>query len=185
MQLLGRRGNSIHVRHILLRPELTEADKEASLLKLDTIRNLIMTDSITFSLAVKLFSDKDQQSYNNDGRMVNPKTGNTFFEIADLDPDIFFTIDTMKVGNMSSPIEFDNRGDVMYRLIYLQSRTDPHQANLKQDYSKIRTAAIEERKAQFMSDWVEEKIGSTFIHIDKSYQGCPNLTKWNEDSIKP
>ncbi|HFC00132.1 MAG TPA: peptidylprolyl isomerase [Phaeodactylibacter sp.] len=185
MQLLGRRGNSIHVRHILLRPELTEADKEAALLKLDTIRNLILTDSVSFSLAVKLFSDKDQQSYNNDGRMVNPKTGNTFFEIADLEPDIFFTIDTMKVGDISAPIEFDNRGDLMYRLIYLQSRTDPHQANLKQDYSKIRTAAIEERKAQFMSDWVEEKIGSTFIYIDKSYQGCPNLEKWQKDGIKP
>ena len=185
MQLLDRRGNTINVRHILLRPTLTEADKDLALAKLDTIRNFIMNDTLTFSLAVKLFSDKEQQSFNNDGRMVNPKTGNTFFEIADLEPDMYFAIDTMQVGAISSPIEFDARGELQYRLIYLQSRTDPHRANLKQDYDKIRTAAIEERKAQYMSDWVEEKIGNTYINIDKSYQACPNLLKWQKDSIRP
>lgn len=185
MQLLDRRGNSINVRHILMRPQLTDADKEHALGQLDTIRNLILNDSVTFSLAVKLFSDKEQQSYNNDGRMVNPKTGNTFFEIADLDPDTYFTIDTMQNQGISAPIEFNERGEIMYRLIYLQSRTDPHKANLKQDYDKIRTAAIEERKAQFMSQWIEEKIGATYINIDRSYRGCPNLSKWQEDSIRP
>lgn len=185
MQLLDRRGNSINVRHILLRPRLTDEDKTRALGILDTVKNYIAHDSLSFSFAVKLYSDKDQQSFNNDGRMVNPKTGNTFFEIADLDPDIYFTIDTMQVGDISQPIEFEERGEVMYRLIYLQSRTDPHRANLKQDYSKIRTGAIEERKAQFMSSWIEEKIGSTYIRIDKAYQGCPNLIKWQEDSIRP
>lgn len=185
MQLMDRRGNSILVRHILLRPQLTEDDKIKTLGTLDTIRNLVETDSLSFSLAVKLFSDKDQQSYNNDGRMVNPKTGNTFFEIADLDPNTYFTIDTMQVGEVSVPLEFDVRGDVMYRLVYLQSRTDPHVANLKQDYDKIRTAAIEERKALFMSNWIEEKIGSTYINIVKDYRGCPNLVKWQEDAMRP
>jgi len=185
MQLLDRRGNSINVRHILLRPELTDVDKTRALGQLDTIRNLILTDSMDFSLAVKLFSDKEVQSYNNAGRVVNQKTGNTFFEIADLDPDTYFTIDTMSVGKLSTPIAFEERGELMYRLIYLQSRTDPHRANLKQDYDKIRTAAIEERKAQFMSNWIEEKINSTYINIDKDYRGCPNLSKWMEDAIKP
>ncbi|MDC3219785.1 peptidylprolyl isomerase, partial [Saprospiraceae bacterium] len=185
IQLLDRRGNSINVRHILLRPNLTEDDKIRSLGILDTVRNLISVDSLKFSYAVKIYSNKEQQSFNNDGRMVNPKTGNTFFEIADLDPDIYFTIDTMKVGDISQPIEFEERGEIMYRVIYLQSRTDPHRANLKQDYNKIRTGAIEERKAQFMSSWIEEKIGSTYIKIDRAYQGCPNLIKWQEDSIRP
>ena len=185
IQLLDRRGNSINVRHILLRPNLTEDDKIRSLGILDTVRNLISVDSLKFSYAVKIYSNKEQQSFNNDGRMVNPKTGNTFFEIADLDPDIYFTIDTMKVGDISQPIEFEEREEIMYRVIYLQSRTDPHRANLKQDYNKIRTGAIEERKAQFMSSWIEEKIGSTYIKIDRAYQGCPNLIKWQEDSIRP
>ena len=148
---------------------MTEDDKIRSLGILDTVRNLISVDSLKFSYAVKIYSNKEQQSFNNDGRMVNPKTGNTFFEIADLDPDIYFTIDTMKVGDISQPIEFEERGEIMYRVIYLQSRTDPHRANLKQDYNKIRTGAIEERKAQFMSSWIEEKIGSTYIKIDQQY----------------
>ena len=186
LNLLGRRGNSVNVRHILIKPEVTEKDKQTTLGKLDSIRHLVEIDTLSFSYAVKLFSDKKQQSYNNDGRMVNPKTGNTFFEIADLEPDIYFTIDTMEVGKISVPIEFEERGEVAYRLIYLQSKTDPHKANLKQDYDKIRTAAIEERKAVFMSDWIEGKINSTYIHIDEAYKGCPNLSNWVPDwVIKP
>ena len=178
LNLLGRRGNSVNVRHILIKPEVTEEDKQTTLGKLDSIRHIIAIDTLSFSYGVKLFSDKKQQSYNNDGRMVNPKTGNTFFEIADLDPDTYFTIDTMEVGEISSPIEFEERGEIAYRLIYLQSKTNPHKANLKQDYDKIRTAAIEERKAVFMSDWIEGKINSTFIQVDESYKGCPNLQNW-------
>ena len=178
LNLLGRRGNSINVRHILIKPEITEEDKQTTLGKLDSIRHIVAIDTLSFSLAVKLFSDKKQQSYNNDGRMVNPKTGNTFFEIADLEPDIYFTIDTMEVGAISSPIEFEERGEIAYKLIYLQSKTDPHKANLKQDYDKIRTAAIEERKAVFMSDWIEGKINSTYIQVDQAYKGCPNLINW-------
>ncbi len=185
MQLLDRRGNSISVRHILMRPVLMEDDKNKALGVLDTVKNLVQSDSLSFAYAVKLFSDKEQQSYSNAGRMTNPQTGNTFFQIADLDPDTYFTIDTMEIGEVSAPIAIEERGETKYRLLYLQSRTEPHKANLKQDYNKIKTAAIEERKAVFMSDWIEEKINSTYIRIDKSYKGCPNLSKWQEDSMRP
>ena len=42
--------------------------------------------------------------------MVNPVTGNTFFEIGDLEPDVYFAIDTMKVGSLSAPFEFKGPG---------------------------------------------------------------------------
>ena len=157
IQMLERRGNSIHVRHILIKPELTDADLEKAKAHLDSVRQLLTTDSLTFSQAVKLYSNEDVQSYNNDGRMVNPATGNTFFEIGDLDPDIYFTIDTMEIGAISQPFQFrDQVGDVYFRIVKLQSRTKPHKANLKQDYSKIQKAAIESKKSEYISNWIKE-----------------------------
>ncbi|MCB0587054.1 MAG: peptidylprolyl isomerase, partial [Phaeodactylibacter sp.] len=138
------------------------------------------------SQAVKLYSDEDVQSYSNDGRLVNPATGNTFFEIGDLDPDIYFTIDSMEVGSFSKPFEFrDQVGDIYYRIVQLQSRTSPHKANLKQDYSKIQKAAIEAKKSDFISQWIRDKVDATYINIDPLFNDCPVLEKWKEKDIRP
>ena len=179
IQLLGRRGASINTRHILIKPAITDADLDLTSDKLDSVRSLILTDTITFSMAVKKFGYEETQSFTNDGRMVNPTTGNTFFEIADLEPDIFFTIDTMAVGGFSQPFAFTGPdGETYYRIIQLQSRTDPHQANLEQDYSKIQAAAIDEKRSRFVSEWVNEKIKSTYIQIDPIFLGCPYIDRW-------
>ncbi len=189
IQLLERRGNSIHVRHILIKPEITEADIVRAAEELDSIRKLIIKDSTTFSKAVKRFSSEKVQSFNNDGRLTNPKTGNTFFETADLDPEIFFVIDTMAVGQISSPILFRTlRGEPAFRIILLQSRTDPHLANLEQDYSKIRQAALEEKRSRIIREWVEEKINATFVNVDQLFGSCEVVQKWlkpNNDQTKP
>ena len=180
IELLERRGNSIHARHILIKPKITEADYERAEKKLYQIQALIASDSITFEQAVKRYSDKKQQSYNNGGRMINAATGNTFFEVSDLDPDIYLTIDTLKINQTSGPVAFtDYSGERFYRLIHLFSRTDPHRADLKQDFSKIKRAATESKKGQHFEKWMEEKIKTTFVHIDNLYGQCQNLQMWN------
>lgn len=190
IQMLGRRGNSIHVRHILIRPEITDDDIETGKRHMDTVRTLLLKDSISFSRGVKKYSDKNVQSFNNDGRMVNAGSGNTFFEVGDLDPDIYFAIDTMKINSISKPIEFrDEGGDYFYRLVKLMSRTTPHKANLAQDYAKIQKAAIESKRNEIVNKWVEERIRKTFIIIDRQYEGCANLGPWMKENtastIKP
>ena len=186
IQMLGRRGNSINTRHILIKPVITQADIDSTKIKLEEIRTLIETDSISFSEGVKLYSDEDQQSTNNDGRMINPITGNTFFEIGDLDPDIYFTIDTLQVGDISGPLEFkDPRGEPLLRIIQLQSITDPHKASLSQDYSKIRQAAIDSKKAEHINGYVSEKVDATYVNIVPAYSTCTSLYKWTKEYVKP
>ena len=118
--------------------------------------------------------------------MQNPKTGKSFFETGDLEPEIYFTIDTMEVGNYSTPIQFLNpSGEIAYRLVYLKSRTAPHKANLQLDYSKIKAAAIDQKTNQIVNEWVLKRIGSTFIEIDGMYQSCDVLEKWLPKEAKP
>lgn len=180
IQLLDRRGNTIHTRHILVRPAITSADLDLAYNLLDSIATLLQMDSLNFSFAVKRYSEKDVQSYNNDGRMVNPASGNTFFQVNELEPDIYFAIDTLKVGEYSRPFEFTGPdGQSYFRIVMLQSRTSPHRASLAQDYSKIMKAATEAKKNDYLSEWITEKIGSTYVFIDPNYKTCPELQKWD------
>ncbi len=187
IQLLERRGNSIYTRHILIKPEITEADLELTVQRLDSVRMLVASDSISFSIAVKRYSDEKVQSYNNDGLLVNPKSSNAIFEVGDLETDIYFTIDTMGVNDISAPFMYlDPRGEQLFRIVLLQSRTNPHIASLATDYSKIQQAAVNEKKSDYINNWVDEKVNATFIDIDKEYSGCPALRKWLKGTtIKP
>lgn len=185
IQLLERRGNSIHTRHILVTPEITPADIKLARAFLDSLRNLIATDSLPFSVALKRHGFEDVQSYHNDGRMVNPATGNTFFEIKDLDPDIYFAIDTLKVGQISKAFPFKSfKGETLFRIVELQSQTPPHKASLELDYSKIQAAAVEEKKSRFINDWIIQRIDATYIYIDPRFDECPVLDKWRGEIVR-
>ncbi|MBP6827009.1 MAG: peptidylprolyl isomerase [Saprospiraceae bacterium] len=176
IQLLERRGNLVHARHILIKPEITDADLDAAKAKLDSVQQSIKNGEMSFSDAVKRFGDKNQASYNNDGRVANPRTGNTFFEVADLDTDVFFAIDGLAVGDVTEPFPFRSPdGARLYRLVLLQSRSKPHKADLKQDYGKIQIAALEQKKSEFTEKWVLEKLRSTYMSVGDLFASCPNL----------
>ncbi len=178
IQLYERRGNAVHARHILIKPKINEADKAEARAELEKIRNLIVADTMSFIQAVRKYSE-DEQSKNNAGNMINYQTGSSSFEIGELAPEVYFSVDTLEVGEISYPVEFDDfSGDPAYKLLLLKSRTQPHIASLKQDYSRIKKAAIEEKKVRYMADWVETKVDQNYIYIDPRFQSCEILNKW-------
>ena len=179
IQLIERRVNQIHTRHILIRPDITPEDQAKTRILMDSVRHLIEIDTLTFGEAVTAYGDKNVQSYSNNGRMINPKTGNTFFETADVDSEIYFSIDTLDVGEITPPIEYRSPlGEYYYKIVQLQSRSSPHQANLTQDYSRIRDAAKENKRTFAFSEWIDRHINMTYITIDPSYSDCPNIERW-------
>jgi len=184
MQLLERRGNLIHVRHILVKPELNDADLASAKQKLDSIRQLIVSKTITFSDAVKKYGDKNTPSFSNDGRVANPRSNNTFFEVADLETDVYFAIEGLQVGEIAEPFQYRGQdGSKLYRLVMLQSRTKPHKADLKQDYGKIQMAALEQKKSENTEKWVVEKLRTTYLSISDMFMNCPNLVEMMQ--VKP
>jgi len=173
IKMLERRGNSIRARHILIKPDLTEADFDLAKAKLDSVKNLIEIDSISFERAVKKYSYEKVESYNNNGRMKNRVTGNTFFETDDLEPDVYFEIVDMKKDELSNIIEFkDFAGETMFRIVKLQNITKPHKANLEQDYDKIKQYAKESKKAEYFQEWITQKKKETFVEVNSEFQGC-------------
>lgn len=184
LQLLERRGNLVHLRHILIKPRITQKDKNLTFNQLDTIRSLIVTDSLRFAYAVAKYSSENVQSKTNAGLMLNNRSGNSTFEVADLDPNVYFAIDTMQIGDVSAPMFYTNpqTGEEFVRIIWLRSRTEPHQASLEADYAKIQTAAIEQKKSTYISEWINKRVEEMYINIDTRYNTCTNLEKWKKDS---
>lgn len=185
LQLLEKRGNTLNIRHILIRPQIQMIDFDNAKAHMDSIRNMIIQDTIPFSRAVKRFGYDKVQSFNNDGRLFNPKTGSSVFDVADIsDPDVYLTIDALEVGEMSEPLRLtDDRGDQYYKIFKLISRTKPHRASLKTDYNKIRLAALEQKRSSYLTEWMESKIGNAFIFIDSTFDLCPNLDKWRKGQV--
>lgn len=188
IQLLERRGNLVHARHILIKPQITDDDLKLAETAMDSVRQQILDKKMTFSGALKQFGDKNTSSYHNDGRVANPRSGNTFFEVGDLDTNIFFAIDKLNPGDISLPIPFRGPDGTRYfRLVQLLSRSKPHKADLKQDYNKIQQAALEQKKAESTERWVLDKLRSTYLSVGDLYQGCPNLQAMlsPEQSMRP
>lgn len=182
IQLLERRGNTIHTRHILVKPSITSEDMKNAEKKLDSIRTLIAKDSIKFEDAVKKFSDPKSMSFSNNGRMTNPASQTTFFQMNELQPDVYFAIESLKESEMTNVMETNNEmGETRYQIIKLNTKTNPHRANLKQDYSKIQSYAKNSKKNEYINNWVENKIKNVYMNIDTTYsQSCPNILKWLE-----
>jgi len=184
IQAVERRGNTVFARHILTKPEITFDDREQAKATLDSVRQLIQADSMTFTRAVKLFSENDETK-NNAGIMVNPQAGTAVYPVGDLPTEVYFAIDEMEVGDISEPLEYyDARQELHYRLVTMLAYSEPHKASLEDDYSKIQAAALDQKKATYMSDWIDRKAVKSYITISDEYKQCSNMSKWFENAMK-
>ncbi|MEI6883143.1 MAG: peptidylprolyl isomerase [Bacteroidota bacterium] len=180
IQLIERRGEYINVRHILLQPQVSMANLNKAKLSLDSVALLITSKKMKFDEAVLKYSD--DPSKNNGGLLINNVSGNTRFEssqLSQLDPKVFFVVDKLKVGEISAPVLMKtDRGKQEYRIYYLKDRTSPHRANLENDYARIQTMALNQKKEKTVNNWVGEKLPGTYVRIDDEYKNCEFTRKW-------
>ncbi|MEL7144791.1 MAG: peptidylprolyl isomerase [Bacteroidota bacterium] len=171
IELIEKRGNSFKSRHILMIPEPSYADRLEARDYLDSLRTAILADSITFEKAASEFSD--DQITKGSGGYFRDTNGSNRVSVKELDPNIFFAIDTMAVGNISPPMEFDEQdGTKSYKILYYLGKVPPHQANLDDDYQKIASAALNEKKNRILNNWFNDAQKGIFIQVDKDYDKC-------------
>lgn len=181
IQLIEKKGERVKVRHILVAPKVTSDDIQTAKRKAEQISRELKEGNITWAEAVQQYSD-DERTKSGLGMITNPQTGDASFEIDQLgaiDKDLPFIIDTMKAGEFSAPVAYASPQQKQgFRIVYLKSETLPHKANLQDDYSKIQSVALAEKKDKVIEAWVEEKVEKTFIKIDGSYRQCDEMNVW-------
>jgi peptidyl-prolyl cis-trans isomerase SurA len=171
MQLLDRRGNEYHSQHILISATPSADDLKRAEKLLDSIRTMSLEGKAKFDALAKEYSD-DIESKQRGGFFADAD-GGTKVSVKDLDPVVYFAIDTMKVGDISKPIIYrTDEGKDAVRIMYFKTKLPPHAANLTDDWHRIQAAALAEKKDKVLDKWFFKARGDVFVNIDPLYKGC-------------
>jgi peptidyl-prolyl cis-trans isomerase SurA len=177
LQLIERKGDFVNVRHILIIPKVSADDLVVAAAKLDSVADKVRADSLTFQKAAILYSDDPGKV--NGGLIQSQSSGTTLLSSSELDPKVFFVIDKMKVGEISSSMPYTTEdGTQAYRVLYLKTRTDPHKANMKDDYNKIQEWALDNKKQKVIAVWIENKSKTAYIRLGDKFASCDFRYKW-------
>lgn len=192
IQLIDKRGEKVNVRHILLKPEISDEAVQKALSRLDTIATSIRQGTVpemlkayinpekpiekfTFEDAVSVFSD-DKDTRNNNGLMFNVNQDNqrtSRFKLADLPAEVAKTVDTLQIGGISKPFQMINeRGKTVCAIVKLKNRTEGHKATITEDFQVMKNVVLAKRREQVIHDWVVKRIKSTYVRINDNYRNC-------------
>ncbi len=172
------RGQQVDVRHILLIPDVTEETKQEAFDKIDNVRERITNDEISFADAAKEVSD-EKETRESGGKLVNPTTGDTRFELTKIDPLLYEKVVNLEEGEVSTILtDQDNTGRPFYKIITVTNRYSEHKANYAQDYNKIKELALRDKQLEAIEKWQKEKIEETYVKVNGEYRNCEFSSNW-------
>ena len=194
IQLIDKRGDKINVRHILLKPEISDDAIQKATNRLDTVAIAIREglppemikpvfkdkdgraiEKFTFEDAVVFFSD-DKDTRNNNGLMANmTEEGQrtSRFKLSELPPEVAKTVDVMQVGEVSAPFQMTTeRGKTVCAIVKLKSRTEGHKATITEDFQVMKNLVLEKRRAEKLHEWVVNRIKSTYVRVNDNFRDC-------------
>ena len=172
------RGQEVDIRHILLTPKIEANQLKDAKTKLDSIRKRLSDDEISFQDAALAYSDEKETKFNG-GILINPQTGDTRFELTNLDPMLYSQIRNLDDGEISQPlIEEERSGLKKYKILKVSNRYDEHVANYSLDYTKIKSLALKEKQLKLIQKWMNEKIESTYVNVNKESKLCNFTNNW-------
>lgn len=172
IQLVEKRGDRIKVRHLLLKPKVSEEDLMAATVRLDSIADDIRNNKFSFEDAA-LYISSDKDTRNNHGLMPNKETGTSKFQMQELPPEVAKTVDKMNVGEISKAFTMVNeKGKEICAIVKLKTRINGHKATITDDYQQLKDVVLEKRRAEKLDKWIREKQKSTYVRIDENWRNC-------------
>ena len=174
IQLVDRRGDKVKVRHILLKPEVSDSAVTTMLARLDSVAMDIRDGKFTFEEGATYISD-DKDTRKNRGLMSNrSERGQTSkFQLQDLPSEVAKVVDSMKVGQVSAPFKMINeRGKTVCAIVKLKSRVDGHKATITEDFQVMKDVVMAKRREDLLHKWVVNKIKNTYVRIGDRYKNC-------------
>ena len=196
IELIDRKGDLYHCRHILLRPTYTNDELMQPARQLDSIARLIRLDSLSFEDAALRFSD-DASSKMNGGIVSNhdilarqgvydgARLTATRFLKEDFGMDggkaleDYAALIRLKVGEVSNSFQTtDYMGNQMSKIVKLVEIIPPHTASLKDDYVRLEEMALNQKSERYFTEWLNKKIESMYIYI------APEFRTWKFENKK-
>ena len=189
IQLIDRKGQLYHCRHILIRPTYTMDEIVAPMRDLDSIVRLIKCDSLSFEEAAKKHSD-DKYSKMNGGVVTNhdllerysaydAKLTATKFLKEDFGAmggksiDDYNAIRRLKEGEISEPFRSsDMMGNELVKVVKLLKVIPSHNASLDEDYLRLEQMALSAKQEREFKEWLNKKIAAMYIYIAPEFRSA-------------
>ena len=176
IQLIERRGDQVNVRHILLKPKYSSTSLQNARLRIDSIYNKIKNNEISFSQAIKSYSDDDTK--NNNGLLINPSNGSSTYTIAELGSSIKYLIEGLNEDDFTKPVKVESNEGSIYRILNVVEKISSHTANLDLDYDFFQTQALNFKKQEKLDEWIEKRIKNTYVELKEIDKNCKSRYKW-------
>ncbi|MBU0475551.1 MAG: peptidylprolyl isomerase [Bacteroidetes bacterium] len=158
IQLLERKGNQIHSRHILVMIKSDDESDYKAIELLTDIKDSIRHETNTFEYYARKYSD-DKETAKFDGKLGT-------MEVGQIEKQLLSTIYAMKEGEISPPkkinIDAQNYG---YHIVKLYKRIPEHVANIDTDFDDIKRLAQFRKREKLYNDWVEELKSKIYWEI--------------------
>ena len=149
IQMLERRGESIHTRHILIKPKSDNNSDIVAIEKLSEIRDSLMKESKSFEYYAKIYSDDKQTS----------KFGGVLgtFEKGQLEKPMLDQVYKLSEGEIGFPKRLEvGGGDYGFHIVKLIKRIPEHYASLEMDYDELKKIAELRKKEKLFTSWMKE-----------------------------
>lgn len=188
IELIDKRGDIYHCRHIVLRPTFTREELMEPAHQLDSIARLIRVDSLSFEDAALQFSDDAASKYNGGivsnhdilermGMYGGARMTATRFLKEDFGQqggkslEDYNALSRLKVGEVSDSFQTaDLTGNQMSKIVKLVDVIPAHTASLKDDYIRLEEMALKEKQERVYREWLSSKMESMYIYIDPDYR---------------
>lgn len=162
IQLIERRGEQVHPRHILFRVPLTEESDKIVISKLEEIRYKIISKQAKFEEMAKRFSEDEQT------RLQGGYLG--IIEVDELEPELREALSTLNNGEITQPLKMRYGNSYAYHIVLLKRRIPAHRMNLKDDYMKIYQFALIEKQNREYQKWLEKLREEVYVYVDESFR---------------
>ncbi len=172
------RGQEYDVRHILIRPELSQEAIKKAKDEIDEVRQKIEDGTLTFEQAAREFSDEKETKYEG-GQLTNPTTQDFNFELTRMEPELYSQIQDLKDGELSEVLQDEDRVNrIKFKILTVTDRIDDHEADFAKDYLKIKNLALQDKQIKAVEKWQKETIVDTYIKINGEYRDCDFQSNW-------
>jgi peptidyl-prolyl cis-trans isomerase SurA len=146
IQLLERRGESVHARHILLRLDRGAAGDSAAVRFLGSLRQQILDGATFDSLARKYSEDDETKSVGGDLGTVT---------LDQLESEFAAVVEKLAAGAISEPHRITLKNTYGFQIVWARKKIPAHPMNLTDDYRRIEQIALYVKKNKKNAEWVE------------------------------
>ena len=147
MQLIERRGESVHARHILFKVSLDPAEAESTKAFLRGLRDSVLHGENFSDLARKYSEDKGSAPLGGSlGR----------FTITQFDKSLLATVKDLKIGEISEPAEVDYSTTKGYHIVYVKDRVPEHKMTLNDDWKRLEQLATGNKRNLEYQKWLKD-----------------------------